>query len=39
LLVAAKHLNLNHLDVSGNGLKPAAIMAIKARFPNAHVVG
>jgi uncharacterized protein (TIGR02996 family) len=38
-LVAAKQLKLFHLDVHGNGLLPAHIEVLKARFPEAEVVG
>jgi hypothetical protein len=33
-LVESKHLRLNHLDVRGNGLRPADIAALRQRFPD-----
>jgi uncharacterized protein (TIGR02996 family) len=38
-LLESPHLNLYHLDVSGNGLRPADLAALRARFPEAVVVG
>jgi uncharacterized protein (TIGR02996 family) len=37
-LVAAKHLNLNHLDVRGNRLSAADLAALRTRFPLAVIV-
>ncbi len=39
VLVAAKNLKLYHLDVSRNGLTPGYVDVLKARFPEAVVLG
>ncbi|WP_439631319.1 TIGR02996 domain-containing protein [Gemmata sp.] len=35
--VESKHLNLNHLDVRGNGFTPSNLAALRGRFPGAVV--
>ena len=37
VLVESPHLNLNHLDVSDNGLDPSDLAALQSRFPNAKI--
>lgn len=39
LLAGSPHLDLNHLDVRGNGFGPAELAALHARFPNAVIEG
>jgi uncharacterized protein (TIGR02996 family) len=38
-LVSARHLNLYHLDVRGNGLDRDDLARLRSRFPDAVVVG
>ncbi len=38
-LLESRHLNLYHLDVSDNGLSPPLLAALRARFPDALVIG
>jgi uncharacterized protein (TIGR02996 family) len=39
MLGAAKHLNLNHLDVRGNWLSSSDIAALRDRYPDAVILG
>jgi uncharacterized protein (TIGR02996 family) len=38
-LIESRHLNLYHLDVTGNDVSPPLLAALRARFPDAVVVG
>jgi uncharacterized protein (TIGR02996 family) len=38
-LLESRHLHLYHLDVSGNDIAPPLLAALRARFPEAVVVG
>ncbi|HYH68205.1 MAG TPA: TIGR02996 domain-containing protein [Urbifossiella sp.] len=38
-LVESRHLHLYHLDVTGNDIAPPLLAALRARFPEAVVVG